>query len=211
MPTQAAQCVVHESNFPCRFLPCVALEPGPCFAQRLHNGCVLGQATNVTLASLAGSSVVQSVPRPHVALPIRSDTVSQPAPRGVVPASPAAPVHIPQEIPQSYVSTHPELPRPPAAHLGAEEDISVTSAPFCELEATVRIATVLAGRTCNSGSGECACVAPLVDGETWLSIQGSNNTGAMASATAAANVFAFCECGWTGARDKRAHALARSQ
>ena len=105
-------------------------------------------------------------------------------------------MHVPQDLPQTYVNDGPELAvRTPSSR---EDDAAFISAAFCNLEASVRIATTLASRTCNSATGECACVAPLVDSETWQLIQNSTTHGADASAASAATVFAFCDCGWTG-------------
>ncbi len=133
--------------------------------------------------------------RTDVAVPVVTDT-SQPAPRGLGPiTSTAAPVQIPQDLPQTYVNDRPEVPALTPNSPG-EDDAVYTTAAFCDLEASVRIAATLASRTCNSGTGECACVAPLVDGETWQLIQ--NSSTAAASTASAATVFAFCECGWTG-------------
>ncbi len=152
------------------------------------------QATNITLASLAVSSVTQSSQRrAHVVVPIVTNAQSQPASRGLGPITPAAPVHIPQDDPQTYVNDHPELQVTPSP----EDDTAFSTAVFCNLEASVRIETTLASRTCNSATGECACVAPLVDGDGWQMVQ-NGSTGAAAFAASTTTVFAFCECGWTG-------------
>jgi hypothetical protein len=120
---------------------------------------------NVTLASLAASGVVPPPSRHPLAaaMPAATDasqdlsSTAQPGSTMLIPHS--------DDSEQLAATAMPPPPPPPRGDAAVAAPIS---APFCSLQDSVRIATPLFGRACSSASGECACVAPLLDESSYL-------------------------------------------
>ena len=84
----------------------------------------------------------------------------------------------------------------------AAEEAVAAGAPFVSLSGSVRAAAALAGRACNSATGECACVAPLIETASplWSLITAEGNVSAgVGVGEVELTVWAACKCGWTGA------------
>jgi len=121
---------------------------------------------NVTLASLAASGVVPPPSRHPLAaaMPAATD-----ASQGLSStAQPGSTMLIPHSDDSEQLAATAPPPLPPPLPRGDAAVAEPTSAPFCSLQDSVRIATPLFGRACSSASGECACVAPLLDESSYL-------------------------------------------
>ena len=124
---------------------------------------------NVTLASLSASGVVPPPSRHPLAAAMPAATDASQRGGSPVPstAQPGSTVLIPHsdDSEQLAATATPPPPPPPRGDAAVAAPIS---APFCSLQDSVRIATPLFGRACSSASGECACVAPLLDESSYL-------------------------------------------
>jgi hypothetical protein len=119
---------------------------------------------NVTLASLAASGVVPPPSRHPLAAAMPAADASQ----GLSStAQPGSTVLIPHSDDSEQLAAT-AMPPPPPPPRGDAAVAAPISAPFCSLQDSVRIATPLFGRACSSASGECACVAPLLDESSYL-------------------------------------------